>query len=84
MGKRINEEKERALRDACRLSEAVRFATEKHAGQFRKGNTIPYIAHPLEVMSMLVDGLQWDETSARFYLEMKAMYKEVFVEGWID
>lgn len=54
MGKRINEEKERTLQDAGRLSEAVRFATEKHAGQFRKGTTIPYIVHPLEVMSILV------------------------------
>lgn len=54
MGKRINEEKERALRDAGRLSEAVHFAAEKHAGQFRKGTTIPYIMHPLEVMSILV------------------------------
>lgn len=44
---------ELALFDAERLDEAVRFATEKHARQFRKGTKTPYIVHPMEVMTIL-------------------------------
>lgn len=36
-----------------RLNRAIRFATERHAGQKRKGTDIPYILHPLEVMQIL-------------------------------
>ena len=58
MGKRLSREdilgsEKRALQDAERLDEAVRFATEKHAGQFRKGTKTPYIVHPMEVMTIL-------------------------------
>jgi len=35
------------------LEKAIHFATSKHAGQLRKGTTIPYIVHPLEVMNIL-------------------------------
>lgn len=46
-------EKEKAESDAERLNRAIIFATEKHSGQFRKGTTIPYIVHPLEVLQIL-------------------------------
>ena len=35
------------------LNKAIIFATERHAGQVRKGTTIPYITHPLETMTIL-------------------------------
>lgn len=35
------------------LEKAIRFATEKHAGQLRKGTMTPYIVHPLETMNIL-------------------------------
>ena len=35
------------------LEKAIHFVTSKHAGQLRKGTTIPYIVHPLEVMNIL-------------------------------
>ena len=41
------------IRDQERLNDAIQFAVEKHAGQFRKGTTRPYIMHPLETMSIL-------------------------------
>lgn len=37
----------------CDINEAIRFATERHAGQKRKGTDMPYIVHPMEVMSIL-------------------------------
>lgn len=36
-----------------RLNEAIHFAVDMHENQLRKGTTIPYILHPLEVMSIL-------------------------------
>ncbi len=35
------------------LTEAIAYATECHAGQFRKGTSIPYIVHPLETLHIL-------------------------------
>lgn len=35
------------------LNQAIIFATERHAGQVRKGTEIPYIVHPLETMLIL-------------------------------
>lgn len=37
-----------------RLEQAIQFASKKHAGQVRKGTNIPYIVHPLEVMTILI------------------------------
>lgn len=39
--------------DKKMLNKAIVFATEKHAGQIRKGSTKPYITHPLETMVIL-------------------------------
>ena len=38
---------------STRLQDAIRFALDKHAHQFRKGTDRPYILHPLEVMLLL-------------------------------
>lgn len=35
------------------LEKAIHFSTTKHAGQLRKGTTVPYIVHPLETMNIL-------------------------------
>ncbi|MDO4481918.1 MAG: HD domain-containing protein [Bacillota bacterium] len=37
------------------LNDAVIFAVERHCGQLRKGTGIPYIVHPIETMSILVN-----------------------------
>ena len=41
------------IRENYLLEKAIHFATTKHAGQLRKGTTIPYIVHPLETMNIL-------------------------------
>lgn len=46
-----------------RLNMAVMFATEKHLGQFRKGNGVPYILHPLEVLKQVAS---WGITKVAF------------------
>lgn len=38
----------------AQLDKAIFFAVKHHTGQLRKGTTIPYITHPLEVMSILM------------------------------
>ncbi len=38
-----------------RLHKAVRFATDAHTGQTRKGSDVPYIVHPMEVLRLLTD-----------------------------
>ena len=38
---------------AVDLNRAIIFATERHAGQVRKGTDTPYIVHPLETMLIL-------------------------------
>ena len=35
------------------LNKAIHFATDRHAGQLRKGSSTPYIRHPLEVLTIL-------------------------------
>lgn len=35
------------------LEKAILFATQKHAGQLRKRNGMPYIMHPIAVMTIL-------------------------------
>jgi len=44
----------RELYDFDRLSTAIRFAAYAHQDEFRKGTTIPYIVHPLDVVSILL------------------------------
>lgn len=39
--------------DNTRLEMAIRYATDCHSGQTRKGTKIPFIMHPLEVMQIL-------------------------------
>jgi len=38
-----------------KIMEAYRFAAQAHAGQVRKGTTIPYITHPFRVAKILID-----------------------------
>jgi GTP pyrophosphokinase len=38
-----------------RFVDALRYASEVHAGQMRKGTTIPYIGHLLGVASIVID-----------------------------
>jgi DNA-binding MarR family transcriptional regulator len=40
--------------DFNRISKAFEFASEAHKNEFRKGTTIPYIVHPLDVLSILL------------------------------
>lgn len=37
----------------ARIDEAIIFAVKRHAGGLRKGTTLPYILHPLEVLQIL-------------------------------
>lgn len=37
------------------IFDAIEFATRAHAGQYRKGTRIPYIAHPLAVAKLLIE-----------------------------
>ncbi|MBQ2448844.1 MAG: hypothetical protein II270_02290, partial [Peptococcaceae bacterium] len=46
---------EQVQRDNARLNEAILFATNRHAGQLRKGTTLPYILHPLETLQILTE-----------------------------
>ncbi len=36
------------------VNEAIDFAVKAHSGQFRKGTDIPFIVHPMEVLSIAV------------------------------
>jgi (p)ppGpp synthase/HD superfamily hydrolase len=38
-----------------RFEQALLFATRKHAGQHRKGSTVPYVAHLLGVASLVLE-----------------------------
>jgi GTP pyrophosphokinase len=38
-----------------RIAQALSLAVEAHAGQMRKGTTIPYISHPLAVASIALE-----------------------------
>ena len=35
------------------IQKAIQFAAEAHKGDFRKGNHLPYIVHPMEVMGLV-------------------------------
>jgi myo-inositol-1(or 4)-monophosphatase len=39
----------------AKLEKAITFAIEKHAGQARKGSSIPFITHPLEALSIAAE-----------------------------
>jgi GTP pyrophosphokinase len=41
---------------SARFEEAFTFAKRLHAGQYRKGTTIPYLAHLLGVASLVLEG----------------------------
>jgi len=49
-----------------KLLQAIRYATKKHKGQYRKKNGRPFITHPLEVMRLVLNDDQYgsDEESA--------------------
>jgi len=57
ISKRINAPMNRLCRELkmknMDIRKAIIFATQKHAGQVRKGTDIPYITHPMEVMQIL-------------------------------
>ena len=40
--------------DFGRISRAVAFAADAHKSEFRKGTSVPYLVHPLDVMSILL------------------------------
>ena len=42
------------------LQKAIEYAVEKHSGDVRKGTSIPYIVHPVEVMK-ITSGITEDE-----------------------
>lgn len=48
-----------AARSGIKLSskfeEALSFSTQKHEGQYRKGNRAPYISHPMAVASLAME-----------------------------
>ncbi|WP_277584969.1 HD domain-containing protein [Psychrobacillus antarcticus] len=46
------------------VEKAIEFAVIKHAGQMRKGTSIPYIMHPISVGFILKDARQSDEVVA--------------------
>jgi len=48
------------------LLQAIRYANQKHKGQYRKNNGRPFITHPLEVMCLIADDDKYggDEISA--------------------
>jgi hypothetical protein len=51
--------------DFRRIGEALAYAAEVHADQFRKGTTIPYLSHLLAVAALVVeDGGSRDEIAA--------------------
>lgn len=49
----MSEFKSESDKNAALLNKAIIFAVEEHAGQVRKGTDLPYIVHPLEVMTIL-------------------------------
>ena len=38
-----------------KIHEAIYYAGKRHAGQVRKGTSVPYLVHPLEVMGILLE-----------------------------
>ena len=44
-----------AAYNTARLSQALTYAAELHATQFRKGTTIPYLSHPMAVAALVAE-----------------------------
>ncbi len=40
--------------DFTKISRAIDFASQAHKNEFRKGSSVPYIVHPLDVLSILL------------------------------
>ena len=38
-----------------KIHEAINYAGKRHAGQVRKGTSLPYLVHPMEVMAILLE-----------------------------
>lgn len=38
-----------------KIHEAIIYAGKRHAGQVRKGTSLPYLVHPMEVMGILIE-----------------------------
>jgi (p)ppGpp synthase/HD superfamily hydrolase len=55
----MKDEVEEQTKEQKRISKAVRFATKKHDGQFRKDSDLPYIVHPMAVLSQIAE---WEIT----------------------
>jgi (p)ppGpp synthase/HD superfamily hydrolase len=54
-GKTAAPKKASVVRQPSLYAEALQFATEAHAGQVRKGTSIPYISHPLAVSALVFE-----------------------------
>lgn len=55
IAKRSTKGKPRKLFLTARFERALLFATRAHSGQWKKGTTVPYIAHLLGVASLVLD-----------------------------
>jgi (p)ppGpp synthase/HD superfamily hydrolase len=51
------------LEDEKRIHRAVKFVTKAHDGQFRKESFLPYIVHPMAVLSMIAEWEIQDPTT---------------------
>lgn len=60
--------------DVKMFERAIIFATEKHAGVTRKGNGLPYITHPLAVMTIL---LNIKKTNNPFLIGLAALFHDL-------
>ena len=60
--------------NAALLEDAIIYAVNKHRGQKRKGNGLPYIVHPLAVMKRVFDN---KESKNMFLLAIAALLHDV-------
>ena len=74
------------------INQAITLATEAHYTQKRKKSGLPYIVHPLDVMSILISYGVTDEFTLSLavlhdvYEDCEPMYKDVLLVdyGWVD